>query len=58
MNSRYTTLMTRKVTDIKNKDIDNIYDPDKGCVNNALHFKSEFSKHTLTDSTDNCGVKN
>ena len=61
--------MTGKVTDIKSKDIDNIYDPAKGCVNNAPHSKGAtrsglpgtkgaFSKHTLADDTDSNVVKN
>ena len=39
--------MTRKVTDIKGKDIDNIYDPAKGCVNNALHYKEADNNRPL-----------
>ena len=50
--------MTKELTDITSKDIDNIYVPAIGCVNNAPHSKVVpsrhvhdaevvFSKHTL-----------
>ncbi len=34
-------------TFLKSKDIDNIYDPAKGCVNNAPHYKEADNNRPL-----------